>query len=136
MRLIKWRGGRCWWTSGPREPRHQITFTISNFSFTQCEISEITFSQWISTDRCELLSKSKSKEEFLTDLKNDFPDLAKHDFLATAQADFFQKMKNSVQEDKLIVTLDFAENYTCQVQNAVQSQHSTGLIFKRLCIPM
>jgi len=32
-------------------------------------------------------------------------------------------MKDILSEEDLVVMLDFAENYTCQVQNAIQSQH-------------
>ncbi|XP_050340402.1 uncharacterized protein LOC126766718 [Bactrocera neohumeralis] len=86
-------------------------------------VSQIQFQQWTSTDRCELLLNSSSREEFLQQLIKDLPAVAKHDFLARSQAAYFEEMKRNVNEGEFIVTLDFSENYTCQVQDAVQSQH-------------
>ncbi|XP_039969200.1 uncharacterized protein LOC120781131 isoform X2 [Bactrocera tryoni] len=40
-----------------------------------------------------------------------------------ANSAYFEEMKRNVNEGEFIVTLDFSENYTCQVQDAVQSQH-------------
>lgn len=47
----------------------------------------------------------------------------KHDFIAVAQADYFNEMKNLISEGEFVITLDFAENYTCQTQDPIQSQH-------------
>lgn len=73
--------------------------------------------------RCELELLSLPIEEFLKILIDDLPAFVKHDFLTRAQASYFDKKKNTVKQGELIITLDFAENYTCQVQNAIQSQH-------------
>lgn len=53
----------------------------------------------------------------------DLPDVMKHDFLSKTQAASFDRIKNAVTEKKIVVILDYAENYNCEVQNAVQSQH-------------
>lgn len=108
------------------------------------EINEITYSQWTSTDRyiasiyfkiisifrniyrCDIEEKTDKKHEFLDSLSKDWPELLKHDFLAKSQAAYFTKKKESTDVGEFVVCLDFAENYTFHVQNAIQSYHWTN----------
>lgn len=43
----------------------------------------------------------------------------KHDFLSKTQAASFIKIKDAVTEKRIVVILDYAENYNCEVQNAI-----------------
>ncbi|CAH0553075.1 unnamed protein product [Brassicogethes aeneus] len=86
-------------------------------------IIEITYSQWINTDRSEIVGKTCKKEEFLDSLKQKWAELLRHDFLAKSQASYFTNKKEFVEAGEFIVCLDFAENYTFVVQNAIQSHH-------------
>lgn len=61
--------------------------------------------------------------EFLESLKMELPVVLKHDFIATAQSSFLKTLKESLNEGELIVTLDFSENYSFFVQDAIQSYH-------------
>lgn len=70
-----------------------------------------------------MVLSSLPSESFLKDVELDLPPAVKHDFLAKTQTAYFTKVKSNVEEGEFIVSLDFAENYTCQVQDAVQSQH-------------
>lgn len=58
-------------------------------------------------------------DEFLSRVAEDLPDLMKHDFLSRFQAIFFNKIKESVTEKEIVVILDYAENYSCEIQNAI-----------------
>jgi predicted metal-binding protein len=51
--------------------------------FTHNTIENITFSQWISTDRCELITTVKSAEEFTESLLEKLLLLLHHSFIAT-----------------------------------------------------
>ena len=62
-------------------------------------------------------------EDFLNSLVKDLPYVLKHDYIKNAQSDYFRKTKNLLTEGEFVVCLDFAENYTCVVQNAIQSFH-------------
>lgn len=73
--------------------------------------------------RCEIVQHSLASEEFLELFENELPIVVKHDFLACSQNAYFNQKKESVSENEFVVTLDFSENYTCQVQDAIQSQH-------------
>lgn len=47
----------------------------------------------------------------------------KHDFISEAQANYLNELKKSLLDGEFLVTLDFSENYTFQVQNAIQAAH-------------
>ena len=51
------------------------------------------------------------------------PDLLRHDFTAAEQASFLESLKNTISDGEFIVTLDFSENYSFHIQDAIQSQH-------------
>lgn len=73
--------------------------------------------------RCDIVNLTKSTNEFLQDFNKDLPDVLKHDYIAKSQARYFNEVKSTLVEGEFVVTLDFAENYTCHVQDAVQSYH-------------
>ena len=73
--------------------------------------------------RCEILEVTESKDEFLTHLVNDLPILIRHDFLAKSQTSYFSEMKIGVNEGEFVICMDFVENYTFHVQNAIQAHH-------------
>ena len=55
---------------------------------------------------------------------DDLTALKKHDFIKTSQSDYFKKLKKKeLQKGEYLVCLDFAENYTFNVQNAIQAYH-------------
>lgn len=73
--------------------------------------------------RCQLLNQTEGIDIFLKNLATDLFTVLKHDFIANEQAAFLEKLKNSVGPGEFVVTLDFSENYSFHVQDAVQSQH-------------
>lgn len=73
--------------------------------------------------RSEIVEAKYKKDDFLNDLKNKWPELLKHAFVAKSQASYFSKQKESVEAGEFTVCLDFAENYSFFVQDAIQSHH-------------
>ena len=51
------------------------------------------------------------------------PVLLKHDYIATKQADYFSNLQNNLKEGEFLVTLDFSQNYTFKIQDAIQSHY-------------
>ena len=49
--------------------------------------------------------------------------MIKHDLIAKSQASYFKEKKEEIQEEEIVVSLDFAESYSFYVQNAIQSHH-------------
>lgn len=67
--------------------------------------------------------KNEKVKLFLKKLEIELPDILKHDFIAEAQSKYLNDLKESLGHGEFQVTLDFSENYTFHVQNAIQAQH-------------
>jgi hypothetical protein len=85
--------------------------TLENV-FTDNAIENITFKEWILTDRCELVTIVKSSEEFIESLLEKLLLLLCHSFIATQQALFIKELKCNLQSGEFVVLCDFAENYS------------------------
>ena len=83
----------------------------------------VKFSQWISTDRTELVSLQKSRDDYIDDLIENLEKLRPHHFIAKAQAAFLKQRKENLDSDTAIVLMDFAENFSFVVQDEVQGFH-------------
>lgn len=73
--------------------------------------------------RTEIVEATYSKEDFLAELSNKWSELLKHDFVFKSQASYFSKQNESVDDGEFVVSLDFSENYSFFVQDAIQSHH-------------
>lgn len=69
------------------------------------------------------MNKVEPVEDFLENLCADYEILLKHDFLAIKQGEYLKFRKDNLVDGEFVVCLDFAENYTCHVQDAIQSHH-------------
>lgn len=86
-------------------------------------ISNLTYKQWIQTDRADLQTILSTPEEFLQTLKIKLLVLKKHDFIAKSQAKFLSDLKSNLRTGQFVVIGDFSENYSFLVQDAIQSYH-------------
>ena len=62
-------------------------------------------------------------EEFITKIVDDVYEVCPHHFIAKAQANHLKIAKENLSGNELIILLDFAENYSFVVQDAVQGFH-------------
>ncbi|KAJ8688649.1 hypothetical protein QAD02_024444 [Eretmocerus hayati] len=81
--------------------------------------NEIIHKQWLQTDRCNLETLSCSVSEVLDHLEEELPKLLRHDFIAKNQASFMKKLKESLSFGHVLVQVDFSENLSSLVQDAV-----------------
>ena len=70
-----------------------------------------------------LVCKVVSRREVLDGLLKDFKTFPSHLFKAKWQYDQYLEKKRSLNQDELMATLDFAENFRCQSQDEAQSAH-------------
>jgi hypothetical protein len=91
--------------------------------FTDNAIENITFKEWISTDRCELVTIVKSTEEFIESLLEKLLLLLCHSFIATQQVMFLKELKCNLQSGEFVFLCDFAENYSFVLQDEAQGFH-------------
>ena len=103
---------------------------IAQISFLRNELLKIIdldetiqFSQWVSTDRSQLDEEESDFDDFLDNLVGKFGKLTKHHYVAKKQAEFFKQLKENLQFGECVIVLDFAENYSFLVQDAVQGFH-------------
>jgi hypothetical protein len=81
-----------------------------------------TFKQWISTDRCELVTIIKSAEELIESLLEKLL-LLLHSSTGTQQAMFLKELKFSLQSGEFVVLCDFDENHSFVLQDEAQWFH-------------
>jgi hypothetical protein len=63
-------------------------------------VENITFTAWILTDRCELVTTVQLTEKFITSLLEKLLPLFCHLFIARHQVVFFKDLKCNLQKDE------------------------------------
>ena len=101
---------------------------VREYIMTQCEVDDqaneiIHYKQWVTTDRTTLEDCSKPLDAFIDVLTEKLEKLTAHHYIAKSQAAYLSNLKETLNEDEAILILDFAENYSFVVQDAVQSFH-------------
>ena len=61
--------------------------------------------------------------DFIDQVCSMFDSLRWHHFVAKAQPQFFNELKENLQQNQCIVLLYFAENYSFIVRDAIQGHH-------------
>ncbi|XP_048756194.2 uncharacterized protein LOC125666908 isoform X1 [Ostrea edulis] len=67
--------------------------------------------------------KSGTPEELIDEIANELDFLSIHLFEARWQQDQFSQLSKEFPEKSVVMTIDFAENYTCFSQNEIQGAH-------------
>ena len=87
------------------------------------EDDDITYSQWESTDRCNLYECERSVYDFVDELTAKMKKLTSHHFIARKQIECFKEMKEHLGNLTCLVIVDFSEKYSFLTQDAVQGFH-------------
>ena len=83
----------------------------------------VSFKQWEKVDRSNLIDVDLDIEDFLNDFSDKLCALLPHHFIYKHQDRFFKEKKDSLGPNECVIVMDFAENYTFVVQDAIQSFH-------------
>ena len=89
----------------------------------------VKYSQWKRVDeaagkkKMKLIPCEQRKDDFTTTLKEDVLKFSEHVRRVKAQCDQLKTLKDRLPENHAIVQMDFAENYTCQTSEEVQSAY-------------
>lgn len=86
-------------------------------------VEEISFEQWLFTDRCNIEAKTMTPEPFASFFAEKLNKFVYHDFIKNQQANFLKMRKETLAEGEILAILDFAENYSFVLQNEVQAFH-------------
>lgn len=82
-------------------------------------VEEVKYCFWIISPRCEIINKEENVNGFIENLKN-----LMHQFKVDKQNKFIRAKKESLVENKEIMCqMDFAENYSCVIQDSIQSHY-------------
>lgn len=84
---------------------------------------EITFEQWISTDRCNLETLVQQVDEFVLYFCEKLEKLVTHNFIKIQQSTFLRHTKSSLNFGEAVIVCDFSENYSFVLQDAAQSSY-------------
>ena len=79
----------------------------------------IEFSQWTSKDRANLTSCRENVPQFINLVIQELEKLAAHSVIAKCQSN----LEENLEENKVILLRDFAENYSFVVQDELQGFH-------------
>ena len=83
----------------------------------------ISFKQWEKVDHSELMDDELPVDEFLEVIVEKLKKLLSRHFIYKRQQNFLKNKKETLSDNECIIILDFAENYTFMVQDAIQSFH-------------
>ena len=87
------------------------------------EDDELTCKQWTHTDGTRLITRQELACDLLEEIILQINALTSHSFIAKAQAAYLSQQKKSLTRGTAVVLLDFAENYSFVVQDAVQGYY-------------
>ena len=73
--------------------------------------------------RTALVNRYATVEEFIAKIVDDVYEVCPHHFIAKAKANHLKMARENLSENELIILLDFAENCSFVVQDAVQGFH-------------
>jgi hypothetical protein len=83
----------------------------------------ITIKKGLEKQKLQLVYKSSGSDEFLAYLKPKLQFFVQHSFVTRWQDAQFRKCLDNILEDAMVSVVDFAENYSFEIQNEVQSMH-------------
>ncbi|KAE8739899.1 hypothetical protein FOCC_FOCC014599 [Frankliniella occidentalis] len=102
-------------------PENELFSTEDEFDFLE---ETVKFRQWKSADgRTEMVVQLCSRSDLLEMAAKQMSDLIPHDFISCSQRDYVKNLKSDLPSDTVMIAMDFAMNYNCLVQKAVQSYH-------------
>ena len=80
----------------------------------------IEVSQWNSTDSANLISCHENVPQLINLVVQQLENLAAHSFITKCQSNYLRECKENLEENKVTIVGDFAENYSFVVQDKVQ----------------
>ena len=84
---------------------------------------DVTFMQWVTIDRSNLITQTLSADNFLSFLCEKLDSITANSFIAKNQSQYLKKLKEELSQNEVTVQVDFAENHNFLVQDEVQSYH-------------
>ena len=84
---------------------------------------EITFQQWTTSGKAELILCILLLDEFIELLCEQLDEITSHSFIARSQSQYINKLKENLKCGEVTIRGDFAENFSFIVQDEIQGYH-------------
>ena len=98
-------------------------FLIGKLRESYDQDDAIPFKKWQTMDRSNLEGVELGFYDFLDEVSDQIRNLTVHHFIVESQNKYFKYAKNYLSEGECVTVLDFADNYSLIVQEAVQGFH-------------
>ena len=72
---------------------------------------DVTFMQWVTTDRSYMITQTLSADDFLSVLREKLDSITAHSFIAKNQSQYLKKLKEELSQNEVIVPADFTEDH-------------------------
>jgi hypothetical protein len=83
----------------------------------------IKYKQWVTTDRCDLVTVIEPLDDFVEKLVEKLLTLKTHHYVSIQQSEFLKTKRSQLKREECIISGDFSENFTFVVQDEIQSYH-------------
>ena len=87
------------------------------------DISSIEYSQWSFNDNSQKETFLKNSEDFSATVTDSMNSFKLHYFLNKQQSKYLYNLKKNPPEGTMLISMDYAENYSCVSQNEVQKAY-------------
>lgn len=94
-----------------------------NSIFVKKNIKTVKYEQWMFTDQDQKQEITADAKEYTEDLTNTLAAYRTHKYLERKQIPYFQNLRNTFPDDQILVSMDYAENYTVVHQDEVQQAY-------------
>ena len=91
--------------------------------FKKLDVEQITYKQWESIDRTDLVTHTDTVDDFVEKLIDKLQTLKLHQFIHSQQTAHYYHTKENLRPGEVLVVGDFSENYSFIYQDAVQGVH-------------
>ena len=88
------------------------------------ELEDVSYLQWVSTDRAKLVIITESKTDFIDNFSSQVVKLTRHSFTAKAQSSYMKELKATMKPlENIILQGDFSEKFSYIILDEIQSFH-------------
>ena len=88
------------------------------------ETENLSYCQWQKDNKiCTIIQLNSTIEEFMDQLCKQVNFLCEHHYIKNSQATYLEHCKSTLPEDNVLVLLDFPENYSFIIQDAIEGYH-------------
>lgn len=85
--------------------------------------THIYWKKWEKDGRIKIVKHRGTVENAIVDLQNQYNSFKKHFYINHVQSHFFEKKKNCINDDEMVLQIDFSENFAIINQDEVQAAH-------------